>query len=233
VARLLVSVKDRAEAAMAVAAGADLIDAKDPARGALGGLPVAEVRAIHAAVAGRAPTSAVVGDEEDADILLQGARALADTGVSFVKLGLAGRMASAEAIRSLGERLPRRIAVVAVLFADAPPSKALVPVLAHCGFAGAMVDTQLKTGRRLPDLWSIEQMSEFVRTCRGEGLMCGLAGSLRIGDIALLAPLGPDYLGFRGGLCTGSDRGGALDASRIAEAARAMAKPLTADGAPV
>lgn len=37
--RLLVSVRDAAEAEAAIRAGADLIDAKDPENGALGALP--------------------------------------------------------------------------------------------------------------------------------------------------------------------------------------------------
>ncbi|RZK86999.1 MAG: hypothetical protein EOO66_20930, partial [Methylobacterium sp.] len=43
--RLLVSVRDADEAVMATRAGADLVDAKDPVRGALGALPVETIRA--------------------------------------------------------------------------------------------------------------------------------------------------------------------------------------------
>ncbi|RZK75548.1 MAG: hypothetical protein EOO66_33700, partial [Methylobacterium sp.] len=46
--RLLVSVRDAAEAEAAIRAGADLIDAKDPENGALGALPPETVRAIVA-----------------------------------------------------------------------------------------------------------------------------------------------------------------------------------------
>ena len=47
------SVRDADEADLAARAGADLVDAKDPARGALGALPAATVRAIVAQVGGR------------------------------------------------------------------------------------------------------------------------------------------------------------------------------------
>ena len=56
--RLLVSVRDPAEAEDARLAGADLIDAKDPERGALGALEPGRVREIVARVAGEAVTSA-------------------------------------------------------------------------------------------------------------------------------------------------------------------------------
>ena len=43
--RLLASVRDGAEAADALAAGAEIIDFKDPAHGALGALPPDEIGA--------------------------------------------------------------------------------------------------------------------------------------------------------------------------------------------
>ena len=48
--RLLVSAKNRAEALAAAAAGADFIDLKDPAAGALGALPIEHIAAITAAL---------------------------------------------------------------------------------------------------------------------------------------------------------------------------------------
>src|SRR2546421_531143 len=78
---------------------------------------------------------------------------------------------------------------IAVLFADDSPELALVPALARAGFAGAMLDTRAKTGARLPDCLSPGQLAQFVAVCRRHRLLCGLAGSLRIDDIATLAPL--------------------------------------------
>ena len=48
--RLLVSVTSAAEASAALAGGADVIDAKDPRRGALGAVSPQTLRAILAAV---------------------------------------------------------------------------------------------------------------------------------------------------------------------------------------
>ena len=56
--RLLVSVRGPDEALTALRAGADLIDAKDPERGALGALPPETVRAIVAGVGGLTTTLA-------------------------------------------------------------------------------------------------------------------------------------------------------------------------------
>ena len=59
---LLASVTGPAEAEIAVTHGADIVDLKDPTRGALGAVPADIVREAVGRVAGRRPTSAVCGD---------------------------------------------------------------------------------------------------------------------------------------------------------------------------
>ncbi|HEX6828752.1 MAG TPA: (5-formylfuran-3-yl)methyl phosphate synthase, partial [Burkholderiales bacterium] len=60
--RLLASVADLQEARLAVAGGADIVDFKDPRRGALGALPAATVAECVAALGPAVITSATVGD---------------------------------------------------------------------------------------------------------------------------------------------------------------------------
>lgn len=223
VPRLLVSVRDPAEAEVAHLAGADLIDAKDPERGALGALDTACVREIAARVGGGAATSAV------ADPYPAAVAAMAATGVDWVKAGLdANGRRDATALATLAAAAPGRL--IAVLFAEDGAAAALVPVLAEAGFAGAMIDTAGKRGARLPDLAAPEDLSAFTSACRAHGLMCGLAGSLRVIDIAGLSAYRPDYLGFRGGLCRDYDRRNGIDPLRVAEALRAL-RPNRRDAA--
>ncbi len=217
--RLLVSVRDGHEASGARLAGADLIDAKDPSGGSLGALPVSVIRSIVAMLDGGAVTSAVAGDHAGNDDLVDAARVIATSGVSFVKVGLRTAFATPRAIAGLGASLAGRGRFIAVLFADEVAGEDLAGPLANAGFAGAMIDTQDKTGGRLVDFMRLDRLAAFVGTCRGHGLICGLAGSLRIDDIVALAPLGADYLGFRGGLCHDGDRRQALDFRRIRRAA--------------
>lgn len=63
--RLLVSVRNAREAVAAVEAGADIIDVKEPAHGSLGFAGIETVRAVLAAVAGRVPVSAALGEVRD------------------------------------------------------------------------------------------------------------------------------------------------------------------------
>ncbi|MCJ2138181.1 (5-formylfuran-3-yl)methyl phosphate synthase [Methylobacterium sp. J-026] len=213
--RLLVSVRDPAEAEAARLAGADLIDAKDPERGALGALEPGMVCEIVARVSGGAETSAVA-DPNPAALA-----AMATTGVAWVKTGLdAGRRGDIAGCAALAAAAPGR--VIAVLFAEDGPAAELVPALAKAGFAGAMIDTAGKTGARLPDLAASDDLAAFTAACRAHGLMSGLAGSLRVIDIMALGAHEPDYLGFRGGLCRDFDRRNGIDPLRIAEVLRAL-----------
>ncbi len=98
------------------------------------------------------------------------------------------------------------------MFADEPYELALVDALAEAAFAGAMLDTAHKTGKTLRDWRKDGELREFVNRARAHGLLTGLAGSLRMEDIVPLLTIEPDYLGFRGALCSGSNRNQSLDA---------------------
>ena len=91
--RFLASVMNAHEARLCVAQGADIIDAKDAAAGALGALAHADVRAIRAAVPASVKLSATIGDPcDDADAVVRDAQLMAATGVDYVKVGLAGSL---------------------------------------------------------------------------------------------------------------------------------------------
>lgn len=219
--RLLVSVRDVAEAEVACAADADLVDAKDPSRGALGALAPDIVRAIVASVNGRATTSAVAGEAKDADALARNVAAMAATGVAYVKVAVGPTLLRDEAtLARIASAAPGRL--IGVLFAETGADPVMVPRLAAAGFVGVMIDTAGKTVRRLTDLIDVSNLSVFVAACRSNGLISGLAGSLGLDDIPNLKPLGSSYLGFRGGLCEGSDRTRGLDPARIFEAASSL-----------
>lgn len=219
--RFLVSVRDVAEAESACLSGADLVDAKDPARGALGALDVGLVRAMVAQVAGRVATSAVAGEPADAHDLAACVAAMAATGVDYVKVALPLALCADPAALAVAARsAPRRL--IAVFFAEDGIDWPALPRLAAAGFVGAMIDTGAKDGRRLTDWVTTADLSAFTTACRGHGLISGLAGSLGLADIPALAGLGAGYLGFRGGLCRGGERTGDLDTARVTEAARLL-----------
>lgn len=214
--RLLASVTSIEEAEIVIGAGADIVDLKDPARGALGALPAARIRAIAAAVDGRCPVSATIGDlPADPELLLQAVKATAATGVDFIKVGLFGPEYFQACLHSLAQHAGEGLRLIAVLFADTQPDFDVVYALADAGFAGVMLDTADKAGGSLRQHLSLPQLSEFVAATKALGLLTGLAGSLRVDDIAPLLTADADYLGFRTALCSGHARTAAIDTAAV------------------
>jgi FolB domain-containing protein len=212
---LLASVTGVEEAELALTRGADIIDLKDPAKGALGALDPESVRAVVAAIGGRRPASAVTGDlPMEPDVVVDAVEAMAATGVDYVKVGLFPGPRREDCIRALAPAAART-QLVGVLFADSEPDIGLLPLMAEAGFAGAMLDTARKGAGRLLDHADLAALGEFVRACRSHGLLTGLAGSLEEPDVPRLLLLAPDYLGFRGALCAEHDRKAGLDAAAV------------------
>jgi uncharacterized protein (UPF0264 family) len=229
--RLLASVTSEAEARLAAVHGADIIDCKQPADGALGALPYDVVSAIRKAVPAHIPVSATIGDlPSDPERVGHAARAMAATGCDIVKIGFFPGGDARATIRLLGATLAPQTQLVAVLLADAPFDPALVPALAEARFAGVMLDTATKDGRTLLDHRRPAELAHFVGVAQALGLMTGLAGSLRLQQIPELLALAPDVLGFRGALCRASDRRAALDASALAAVRNAIPKSTTPAG---
>ncbi|SRR5579883_9559 len=239
--RVLVSVADADEARAAVAGGADVIDAKDPTRGALGAVGPAQLRGIVGAVAGLRPVSAAlgeignghaagtVGDTTDdvrdpallgadtvdgaGDAALLGALAAdaAAAGVAFVKVGLAGAC-------SVAFRVPAGAgcALVVAAYADlaVPPADRALAVAAACGAWGVLLDTRRKDGPGLLRLWSPQRLRAWIDAAHRAGLTAAVAGSLGAADLPVVRALGADLAGVRGAACDGG-RSGRISESRV------------------
>lgn len=222
---MLASVVSAAEARLALAAGVDIIDCKNPATGALGALPLAVVRACVATAAGRL-TSATVGDlPPDPALIAPAVAAMAATGVSYVKVGLFTGPAQWACIDALQPLTAAGVRVVVVLFAEQPLAAGLLAHIAAAGCHGVMLDTADKRRGRLCTHLSPTALAAFVAEARAYHLLSGLAGSLRLADMPVLLPLGADYLGFRGALC-GGVRTEALDLLALAAVRAAIPLPL-------
>lgn len=219
--RFLASVTSVAEARVATRAGADIIDCKDPATGALGALPRDTVRAVCGALAGRVPVSATIGDIfDDAQAAVCAAEAMAATGVDFVKVGLVPGAPSVATIGRLGELGLGEARLVGVLLADMGAEPQAIELslraMSRARFAGVMLDTAGKGSGSLIDHMPIDALRRFVTSAREHGLFAGLAGALRLPHVTLLLSIEPDLLGFRGALCHGSERMSALDPAALA-----------------
>ncbi|PWC87436.1 hypothetical protein TSH100_09920 [Azospirillum sp. TSH100] len=221
--RMLASVTNPDETEIAVTAGADLIDLKNPGEGALGALPADMIRACLGTVAGRRPVSATIGDLPmvPADVAAAVSRTAA-TGVDIVKMGVS---AEGDPLACIAAAAKARgaAALVGVVLADLIiPTHDLIRAMADAGFIGVMLDTGLKDGRTLRHHLSADALAAFIGQARDAGLWAGLAGSLRLADIDPLAALGPSILGFRGALCQGGARRDVIDPDRVAIVVQAV-----------
>ncbi|MFM9842171.1 MAG: (5-formylfuran-3-yl)methyl phosphate synthase [Dongiaceae bacterium] len=198
----LASVTSMAEAEIALAGGADILDLKDPSRGALGALPTEIITACVAGIAQRRIVSATAGDlAMEPDLVRNAVRRLSACGVDIVKIGLFPGGDILACISALRDETVRGTRLVAVMFADQAPEFSLIGPLREAGLIGVMLDTADKSAGGLRHHLDGDDLADFVEAAKKFGLMSGLAGSLRLEDVAPLAALQPDYLGFRGGIC--------------------------------
>lgn len=209
--KLLASVSSLTEAKLVLAKQVDILDLKDPLSGSLGRLSTATIEEIVAWVNQRCPISATIGDlPMKPDLIGQAVEQMAETKVEFIKIGIESNKAGTDVIKALAS-LTDDCLLVAVLFADQRPNLDILDNLKQAGFAGAMLDTFAKNVGALTDIYATEEIADFVTQVKSRQMICGLAGSLSARDIPGLLAIQPDYLGFRGALCTEGNRKGELD----------------------
>jgi hypothetical protein len=229
VAKLLVSVRSKAEAVAALAGGATVIDVKEPRNGSLGRATFDVWRAVREVVPQPVPVSVALGElaEWPADHAIE-VTPDAWTGLAYCKLGLSGAPDDwVDRWRDLryqlatsGARLPAWVAVVYIDWqaASAPAPDAVIDAaIAIDTCRGVLFDTHDKSNGLGIDLtWKPQ-----VDRVRASGRFVALAGSLDANAIRRLAPLTPDIFAVRGSACLGGNRLGPIDAERVSILARA------------
>ena len=244
---LLVSVRDAAEAAAALAGGAALIDVKDPTAGSLGAATAAAVAGVAATVRGSVPWTVAAGELRDEiaapgtierwlGTIAAGVGGSVGGGPAAVKVGLAGLAQTAwqPAFRDLMAGLPATTARVAVAYADwerveAPHPLEIVEqaqgssgVLLNQGSSGVLLmDTADKSGPALLEACSEADLEAWVAAARSAGLAVALAGRLRLEAIPRLARLRPDVVALRSAVCS-NNRFGPVDVALVRRAAAAV-----------
>jgi uncharacterized protein (UPF0264 family) len=219
---LLISVRGAAEAQLALAGGADIVDIKEPALGSLGRADAATVGDVRTLVQGRVPTSVALGELSEA--LARDFAYVA--GCAYAKLGLAGcgpwpdwPERWAEQIR----RLPPSVASVAVVYADwraaaAPPPDAVLARGGELKCSAVLVDTYDKSHGDLLTYFDRDALRAFLAAARQQRMLTVLGGSLGLASLAQVLPFTPDYIAVRGSACIGS-RNGSLDSARVRDLA--------------
>ncbi|MEQ1599760.1 MAG: (5-formylfuran-3-yl)methyl phosphate synthase [Methylotenera sp.] len=215
--QLLISVKNAEEALIALQAGADIIDLKDPNVGALGALAAEETRLIVQAIDGLARLSSTVGEQHvTLNDLVMDIEARAEMGIDIIKIAVSELFYDKGFLLEMAKLSIVNIKIVAVFFADTALDLSLLALLQKAGFYGAMLDTQNKQNNLL-EVRTKRTLRLFTQLCHQYHLKSGLAGSLRPQHIELLAKYNPTYIGFRGGVCENLVRNSALTSTKVME----------------
>jgi hypothetical protein len=243
--RLLVSVRSADEVAAAIAGGADIIDVKEPARGSLGAVDEATMRAIAQTIPDEAALSVALGDLSEPgevtralvgiDGVMRRLRGL------YVKVGLAGvgdvgvARRAVEAIAEVVGTTRLQPDLVLVAYADHERAKSLdrdavTALAAGAGCHGVLLDTWIKDGRDLFDWVERVELRGWLERSRQRGLVTAVAGSLAGPSFGRAASLGPDILGVRGAACDGG-RNGVVSQARVRTLAAALAVARSRRGA--
>jgi len=220
---MLASVSNLEEAALAMGAGADIIDLKQPALGALGALDVDLVRQIVSMIDGKCPVSATIGDlPMQPEPVFNAVKAMAETRADYIKIGFFPGGDWQETVAKLTSLTQQNLALIAVLFADNSVDLSIMEALKKAGFKGVMLDTMNKDKGSLTQLMAYSEIAVFVSHAKAWQLLCGLAGSLKLEDITSLLTHQPDYLGFRGALCLRHVRTTKLSRQAVIQVSRAV-----------
>ena len=223
-AQLLVSVRSANEAIEAIAGGADIIDIKEPKRGALGRADLDTVQSVLNVVGNRTPVSMACGE------LVEAPDARIPAALRFAKIGLA-RCASATDSQAVAwqsrwqewvSKLPPTVQPVAVIYADSPnaqsPSAVSIIQMSqalHC--QGILIDTYCKKPQHsLFDCQNIATLSAWIRAARDANQFVAMAGSLTADLIPHVLQLDVDVVALRGAACI-NGRKGAICKQKIRE----------------
>jgi uncharacterized protein (UPF0264 family) len=227
-----VSAANAADARAALAGGADIVDAKDPASGPLGAVGLDTLLAIVDAVAAHRPVTAALGDARDPDALEHQARAFTSAGAGVVKVGFAGIRPDRVPVlarRAVTGAAAGGGAVMLVAYADAADAEkhafTLLGVASEIGAAGVLLDTADKRGPSLTQLAAAQWLTRWVDDAHRAGLQAAAAGRLGSHDLPLIHRSGADVAGVRGAACDGG-REGRVSASRVRDLASLCRAPV-------
>jgi uncharacterized protein (UPF0264 family) len=218
---LLVSVRSADEVKAALAGGADLIDVKEPARGALAPAEAEVVAAVIDKVRGKVSVSAALG--EWSPNAITEAHWHLELPLQYVKWGLAGYAATpgwGEDLLDTRRELPIGTEMVAVAYADWERAKSVPPAevakfARRYRFKAFLLDTWGKDGKTLLDFLTPDDVAGLVDGLRRVDTTVAVGGSLRPEHVKQLRGVTPDYFAVRSSACAAGKRDGVIDSARV------------------
>jgi uncharacterized protein (UPF0264 family) len=217
--RLLVSIRDREEAMLAIRHDIHWIDVKEPRTGALGRPTLDSAREIYDALANHSFRSVALGELHE---LLSSERAYGESlslaelfPVAKVGMSNLKQIAWRPFLQKLyGDLALRNCQLVPVFYADGADHGATdwnelmqflddeQPSGENSSHRRLLIDTFSKDGKNLLDHLPLPVLQQCLEDCQQRKTKLVLAGSLRAKQISKLLNLGAEAIGVRGAVCT-------------------------------
>jgi len=237
---LMISVMNGEEALAALEGGADIIDIKNPAEGALGAPAPATIQEVRLRLQEKKPYSVALGEFPGKP----GAAALAALGSAhfqpaFIKIAFIPHTCPDDIIetlqaikKSLSLETKKLISLVSVTYADTLRYASwdlddFTAISKEGGADGCLIDTWEKKNKSLLNYVSLEKIAQFIESCHRLQLFCGLAGSLTLSDIKELSQMEADIIGVRSAVCGGDRLRGTVSARAVKELKELIARKFS------
>jgi uncharacterized protein (UPF0264 family) len=215
--KLLVSVRSTQEAVAAMEGSADVIDVKEPLRGALGRADDCIVEEIAKIVRPRKLLSAAMGELKHWHNSFPSDRLL-----SYMKWGLSECEGGGWREMLLTLRRSTSSTVVPAAYADAhlagsPAIEEVADFVIEERFPLMLIDTWTKNAGDLFSWLKPDSLMDLCKRLKLEGVKLAIAGSLTLERLQFIRMMDVDVVGVRGAVCTANDRTGQVDACRVKE----------------
>ena len=122
--------------------------------------------------------------------------------IEYIKIGLFDKTMIDEHKLLLEKFSFTQTKPICVLFADKTFDLDIMRDLINMGYQGIMIDTVNKDSKSMTEILKPSEIKKFISINKKNKTLCGLSGSLKISDINNLKRYDPDFLGFRGQLCS-------------------------------
>ena len=214
--KILGSIKNTEEASIISKFNFDIIDIKNIDDGALGYVGDEEVKSISGKI-NHKTLSVTAGNQihPNTKTMMNRLQLLSTLGIKYIKIGIFDIELIKEHVSFLEKTSLYNIKKVGVLFADQKLDLTKIKNICDLNYDGFMIDTIHKSSYCTLDILDNNLINEFVSECHKLKKFCGLAGSMTFKNIENAMSFKPDFIGYRGALCTSANRNN-LDGSKCA-----------------
>ena len=205
--KVLGSIKSIEEASIIAEYNFDIIDIKNIEDGALGYVGDKQVEAISGKLKQK-DLSVTAGNQVHPNSynMMNRVKFLNFLGIQYIKIGIFDKKKINEHKIFLEKVSSLRIKKVGVLFADQSLDINEIRNFCQLNYDGLMIDTVNKSKECTLNLLNHNLLNSFIEECHMSNKFCGISGSMTFENIEFAMSYKPDFIGYRGALCSSSNR---------------------------